>query len=238
MHQMTPTGENRILHSLPPDLLLLRPQLKLIDLKSGTVLHDAGTPVEYVYFPTSGMVSILAIMRSGDAIETAVIGREGIVGGSIGSNGSQPFGQNVVQISGSAFRIGAKPFLKALEASNELRSRVNRYQSLVFLQAQQSAACHAFHTIEARLCRWLLHAADATETERLDLTQEFLSHMLGVRRTSVTLVAHTLQKSGLIRYTRGKIEIIDRPGVEECACECYEVLRSEIDKALSGDRTV
>jgi CRP-like cAMP-binding protein len=197
-------------------------------------LHDAGAPVEYVYFPTIGMVSILAIMRTGDAIETAVIGREGVVGGMISVNGSQPFGQNMVQIPGSALRIGAKPFLKALEASNALRSLVNRYQSLVFLQAQQSAACHAFHTIEARLCRWLLHAADATESERLDLTQEFLSHMLGVRRTSVTLIAHTLQKTGLIRYSRGKIEILDRHGVEECACECYEVLRSEIGKMFSG----
>jgi CRP-like cAMP-binding protein len=235
VHQMTPTGENRILLSLPPnDLLLLRPQLKLIELERGAVLHDAGAPIEYVYFPTSGMVSILAIMRTGDAIETAVIGREGVVGGTISVNGSQPFGQNMVQIPGSALRIGAKLFLKALEASNELRRLVNRYQSLVFLQAQQSAACHAFHTIEARLCRWLLHAADATETERLDLTQEFLSHMLGVRRTSVTLIAHTLQKTGLIRYSRGKIEILDRRGVEECSCECYEVLRSEIDKTLSA----
>jgi len=239
VHQMTPTGSNRILQRLPPDdLSLLRPQLKLIDLEQGTVLHEAGAPLEYVYFPTSGMVSVLAVMRTGDAIETAVIGREGVVGGSIGSDGSQPFGQNMVQISGSALRIGARPFLKALEASNGLRSVVNRYQSLVFLQAQQSAACHAFHSIEARLCRWLLHAADATETETLGLTQEFLSHMLGVRRTSVTLIAHTLQKSGLIRYSRGKVQILDRHGVEECACECYDVLRSEIDKTLSGDRNV
>jgi CRP-like cAMP-binding protein len=221
----------------PNDLSRLQPQLKLIDLKQGTVLHEAGAPLEYVYFPTTGMVSILAIMRTGDAIETAVIGREGVVGGSIGSEGSLAFGQSMVQIPGSALRVGAKPFLKVLEESNGLRSLVNRYQSVVLLQAQQSAACHAFHHVDARLCRWLLHASDATESDIVNLTQEFLSHMLGVRRTSVTLIAHTLQKTGLIRYSRGKIQILDRPGVEECACECYDVLRGEIDKALSGDRT-
>jgi CRP-like cAMP-binding protein len=235
VHQMTPTGENRILQSLSlNDLSLLRPQLKLIELKRGTVLHEAGAPLEYVYFPTTGMVSILAIMRTGDAIETAVIGREGVVGGSIGSEGSLSFGQSMVQIPGSALRIGAQSFLKVLEGSNGLRSLVNRYQSVVLLQAQQSAACHAFHHVDARLCRWLLHASDATESNMVDLTQEFLSHMLGVQRTSVTITAHALQKSGLIRYSRGKVEILDRHGVEECACECYAVLRRVFDNA-SGD---
>jgi len=227
-------GGNRILQRLPPnDLSLLRPQLKLIDLEQGTILHEAGAPLEYVYFPTSGMVSVLAIMRTGDAIETAVIGREGVVGGSIGSEGSLSFGQSMVQIPGSALRIGAKQFLKVLAESNGLRSLVNRYQSVVLLQAQQSAACHAFHHVDARLCRWLLHASDATESDMVNLTQEFLSHMLGVQRTSVSLTAHALQKSGLIHYSRGKIEIIDRHGVEECACECYAVLRNEIDKAIA-----
>jgi CRP-like cAMP-binding protein len=205
------------LQRLPPnDLSLLRPQLKLIDLEQGTVLHEAGAPLEYVYFPTSGMVSVLAIMRTGDAIETAVIGREGVVGGSIGSEGSLAFGQSMVQIPGSALRIGAKPFLKVLAESNGLRS---------------------LHHVDARLCRWLLHASDATESDMVNLTQEFLSHMLGVQRTSVSLTAHALQKSGLIHYSRGKIEIIDRHGVEECACECYAVLRSEIDKAIGDGRS-
>jgi len=238
MHQMTPTGENRILHSLSPnDLSLLRPQLKLIDLKQGAVLQEPGAPLDYVYFPTRGMVSILALMRNGEAIETAVTGREGVVGGAIGSEGSLSFGQSMVQIAGSALRIGAKPFLNALEECSGLRRLVNRYQSIVLLQAQQSAACHAFHQVEARLCRWLLHASDATESDMVNLTQEFLSHMLGVQRTSVTLTAHALQKSGLITYSRGKVKILDRRGVEECACECYAVLRREIDKAIGEDRS-
>jgi CRP-like cAMP-binding protein len=193
---------------------------------------QAGSPVEQVYFPTSGLVSMLAVMKNGQAIETAVIGREGVVGGEIGSMGTQSAGQAMVQIEGSALRIGAAPFLKVLEASNGFRTLINRFQSVVVLQAHQSAACHAFHSVDARLCRWLLQAADTVESNRVNLTQEFLSHMLGCQRTSVTLAAHALQKSGMIRYTRGKIEIVDRPAIEECACECYGVLRREIDEAV------
>jgi len=235
VHQLTPAGHNGLLQRLSPgDLSRLRPQLKEITLERGAVLHEAGAPIEQVYFPTSGLVSILAVMQTGEAVETAVIGREGIVGGSVGSEGMRSFGQTMVQIPGSALRIGAKPFLKVLDASNGFRSLVNGFHSIVFLQAQQSAACHAFHGIEARLCRWLLQASDTVQSDTVNLTQEFLSHMLGVQRTSVTLTAHALQKSGLIKYSRGKIEIIDRRGVEECACECYAVLRREIDRTIGA----
>ncbi len=233
MHQMTPTGENRLLQRLAArELSQLKPLLKQIKLETGTVLHEPGSPVEHVYFPTSGLVSMLAIMKNGQAIEIAVIGREGVVGGEIGSTGAQSYGQAMVQIEGSALRIGAAPFLNVLDASNGFRSLINRFQSVVGLQAQQSAGCHAFHSVEARLCRWLLQAADTTESNRVNLTQEFLSHMLGCQRTSVTLAAHALQKSGLIRYARGKIEILDRTAIEQCACECYGVVREEIDKAV------
>jgi CRP-like cAMP-binding protein len=233
VHQMTPTGENRLLQQLPAkELSELKPLFKQIRLETGTVLHEPGSPVEHVYFPTSGLVSMLAIMKNGQAIETAVIGREGVVGGEIGAAGTLSAGQAMVQIEGSALRIGAAPFLKVLNGSNGFRSQINRFQSVVVLQAHQSAACHAFHSVDARLCRWLLQAADTVESNTVNLTQEFLSHMLGCQRTSVTLAAHALQKSGLIRYTRGKIEILDRPAIEECACECYGVLRREIDKAV------
>jgi CRP-like cAMP-binding protein len=230
---MTPTGENRLLQRLAArELSQIKPLLKQIKLETGTVLHEPGSPVEHVYFPTSGLVSMLAIMKNGQAIETAVIGREGVVGGEIGSLGAQSAGQAMVQIEGSALRVGAAPFLRALDGSNGFRSLINRFQSVVALQAHQSAACHAFHSVDARLCRWLLQAADTVESNTVNLTQEFLSHMLGCQRTSVTLAAHALQKSGLIRYSRGKIEILDRPAIEECACECYGVLRREIDKAV------
>jgi CRP-like cAMP-binding protein len=233
VHQMTPTGENRLLQRIPAsELSQLKPLFKQIRLETGTVLHEPGSPVEHVYFPTSGLVSMLAIMKNGQAIETAVIGREGVVGGEIGAAGTLSAGQAMVQIEGSALRIGAAPVLKVLNGSNGFRSQINRFQSVVVLQAHQSAACHAFHSVEARLCRWLLQAADTVESNMVNLTQEFLSHMLGCQRTSVTLAAHALQKSGLIRYARGKIEIVDRAAIEECACECYGAVRQEIDKAV------
>jgi CRP-like cAMP-binding protein len=232
VHQVISTG-NRLLHHLSPsDLSQLKPLFKEVKLEIGAILHLPGSPIEHVYFPTSGLVSLLAIMQTGQAIETAVIGREGVIGATIGSEGSQSYAQTMVQIEGSALRIGAGPFVKMVEASKEFRSLVNRFQSIVVLQAHQSAACHAFHSVEARLCRWLLQSADTVDSNTVRLTQEFLSHMLGCQRTSVTLAAHALQKSGLIRYTRGKIEILDRHAIEECACECYGVLRREIEKAM------
>jgi CRP-like cAMP-binding protein len=233
VHQVTPTGENRLLRQLSPTALSqIKPLCTQTMLSTGAILHYPGAPIEHVYFPTSGLVSLLAIMQTGQAIETAVIGREGVVGAAAASEGSDSFSQAMVQIEGSALRIGAARFVMVLEASKEFKSLVNRFQSVVVLQAHQSAACHAFHTVEARLCRWLLQAADTVESETVRLTQEFLSHMLGCQRTSVTLAAHALQKSGLIRYTRGKIVILDRAALEECACECYGVLRREIDKAV------
>jgi CRP-like cAMP-binding protein len=234
VHKMIPTtGKNRLLHQLSPnELSRLEPLFSEVRLETGTILHHPGNPIEHVYFPTSGLVSMLAIMETGQAIETAVIGREGVVGATIASEGSQSFAQAMVQIEGSALRLGAAPFTKMFEASKEFKSLVNRFQSVVVLQAHQSAACHAFHSIEARLCRWLLQAADTVESNTVRLTQEFLSHMLGCQRTSVTLTAHALQKSGLIRYTRGKIEILDRTAISECACECYGVLQREIEKAV------
>jgi CRP-like cAMP-binding protein len=233
VHQITPTGENRLLRQLSPTVLSqIKPLCAQIKLETGAILHHAGTPIDHVYFPTSGLVSLLAIMQTGQAIETAVVGREGVVGAAAASDGSESFGQAMVQIGGSALRIGVAAFVKVVDANKEFKILVNRFESIVVLQAHQSAACHAFHTVEARLCRWLLQAADTVESETVRLTQEFLSHMLGCQRTSVTLAAHALQKSGLIRYTRGKIILLNRAALEECACECYGVLRREIDKAV------
>ena len=147
--------------------------------------------------PVSGMVSLLAVMRTGEQIETAIMGREGVVGASIGSAGPQSAGQATVQIAGSAWRIEAPKFLDLYQESIPFRTVMNKFQNTVLLQAQQSAACHALHTVEARLCRWLLQSQDVTESDIVPLTQEFLSHMLGVRRNSVSLCAHALQTAGL-----------------------------------------
>jgi CRP-like cAMP-binding protein len=178
------------------------------------------------------MVSLLAVMRTGEQIETAIVGREGVVGASIGSDGSESAGQATVQVAGSAWQVEGRKFLELYQASAPFRTLMNKFQNVLLLQAQQSAACHALHTVEARLCRWLLQSQDVTESDIVPLTQEFLSHMLGVRRTSVSLCAHALQKAGLIQYSRGRIKILNREGLKESACECYEVIREHVDKAV------
>ena len=233
VQKFNPVGENRLLKRLgADDFSRLQPNLKEISMVRGTVLHAPGASIEHVYFPASGMVSLLAVMRTGEQIETAIVGREGVVGASIGSDGSHSAGQATVQIEGSAWQIQAAKFLELYKTSEPFRTLMNRFQYVIFLQAQQSAACHALHTVEARLCRWLLQSQDTTESDLVPLTQEFLSHMLGVQRSSVSLCAHTLQKAGLIRYSRGQIKILDRDGLKQSACECYDVVREHVNKAV------
>jgi CRP-like cAMP-binding protein len=214
------------------DLERLQPNLKDFSMELGAVLHAPGASIKHVYFPLSGMVSLLVVMRTGEQIETGIVGREGVVGASIGSDGAQSAGQATVQIAGSAWRIDAAKFLALYQESILFRTLINKFQNVILLQAQQSAACHALHTVEARLCRWLLQSQDMIEADVVPLTQEFLSHMLGVRRSSVSLCAHALQTAGLIQYSRGQIRILNRDGLKESACECYEVIREHVDKAV------
>jgi CRP-like cAMP-binding protein len=228
-----PVGANGILHHLSSKTLaLIEPHLRKVKLAQGTVLHEAGAAISDVYFPLSGMVSMLAVLKSGEAIEAGVIGREGYVGGYLGARGWRPFGHAVMQMSGEALRLNVRHFKKAYDASDELRILVNGYQSVVYFQAQQTAACQALHQVEPRMCRWLLQAQDAVGGEVLNLTQEFLSQMLGVRRTSVSGSANKLQAEGLITYKRGVIRILDRKGLEKRSCECYGAVRAALAGAL------
>jgi CRP-like cAMP-binding protein len=229
----TALGRNRLLNGLGgDDLARLQPHFKHISLTRGDALHPVGGPIKHVYFPEGGMISILTVMKSGELIETAIIGREGVVGGWVAIDGSNSNTQSTVQIEGSAWEIPTAKFLEAYNAGNSFRTAINKYQGIILFQAQQSAACHAIHTVEARLCRWILYSQDVTGSEEIVLTHEFLSHMLGVQRSSVSLCAHTLQESGSIRYSRGRIKILNRKGVEECACECYSVIRQQIDSVF------
>ena len=225
--QTTAVRPNKLLAGLGgDDLVRLHP--KLVRMTLGQLLHPVGARIEHVYFPESGMVSMLTVMKSGEQIETAIIGREGVIGGWVAIDGVNTNTQSTVQIEGSAQQVSTARFLETYRASDTFRSAMNAYQGVILFQAQQSAGCHAIHSVEARLCRWLLLSQDILESEHVPLTQEFLSHMLGVRRTSVSLCAHTLQKSGLIQYARGNIKIQNRKGLEECACECYSAIRERI----------
>jgi CRP-like cAMP-binding protein len=214
----SPIGRrNLLLAGLPAaDLALLAPQLKDVVLEQGTVLQEQGEPIDQVYFPHDGIISLLAVMRQGDAIETATIGYEGAVGSFAGLGQRRSHTRAVVQVAGAATRIAAPHFRKAVQDSDAVCRIVVRYGEMLLIQVQQTAACNALHAVEARLSRWLTH--------------EFLSQMLGVRRTTVTVVANVLQQAGLIRYHRGQIEIVDRQGLEARACECYEAIRQQIDQ--------
>jgi CRP-like cAMP-binding protein len=228
---------NRLLAALPPaDMALLVPHLKDFPLIRGGVLQEQGDRIDQVYFTHDGMISLLTVMQQGDAIETATVGREGAVGSLAGLGPRRSHTRAVVQVAGIASRIAAPRFRKIAEESQAVRDIIVRYGEMLLIQVQQTAACNALHDVEERLSRWLLQARDRVDGNTIRLTHEFLSQMLGVRRPTVTVVARMLQDAGLIRYHRGHIEIINRPGLEARACECYAFIRGQIDKVTPGSR--
>lgn len=222
---------NHLLTGLPQaEYALLAPHLKDIPLKQGTILVEQGENIEQVYFPHSGMVSVVIVLEDGEkAVETATVGREGAIGAVAGLGPRISTARAIVQVAGAGARIPASQFQTAVRQSPLLRDFVVRYQEMLLHQSQQSTACNALHEARPRLCRWLLQTRDRLDSDLVALTQEFLAQMLGVRRTTVTELARGLQKKGFVRYKRGKIEILDRDGLEECACECYGALRRQTD---------
>ena len=217
--------QNHLLAALPAsELSLLLPQLKSIALNQGAVLQDIGERIQYAYFPISGMISFLAIMNDGKGVETAAVGREGALGLDCGFGIFQDHTRWVVEIPGIGLRIPANAFQKFARESERLRDLIIRYNAFRLAQTQQSVACNALHAAEERLARCLLHTSDIIGNNVVPLTQEFLSQVLGVQRTTVTTIARNLLSTGVIRYSRGRIEIHDREQLKNFACECYEVL--------------
>ena len=233
VRQLEPGRFNRFLATLPPHAFaLLAPHLRTIALERGVLLHDVGEELEHVYFPHAGMVSLVAVMQSGATVETATMGRLGVVGASAGLGARSTIGRAVVQLSGTAAWISGAQFHAAANQSEALRDRIGRYNDLLLGQVQQSVACNALHALEARLCRWLLQTRDCTDGDVIPVTQDFLGQMLGVRRTTVTNAARVLQGAGLIRYRRGHIQIVNRPALQEIACECYAVVKHNSDRTF------
>ena len=222
------SAANRLLAVLPDDALaLLEPDLRQLTLPQGVVCYGAGDPIDQVYFLHTGMISQLIATGDGDMVETSSIGREGAVGLQCGLGSRLSFTRATVQIPGRFSAISAARFEHAASGNAGLRDLIMHYTETLWAEAQQNAACNAIHDGSSRLCRWLLQCADRTGSEQLLLTQEFLAEMLGVRRTTVTLLAQELQKKGIVRYSRGRITILDRPALEACACECYEAVKHE-----------
>ena len=233
-HDSVVNGRNRLLAAFShSDISLLAPDLKDVSLVQGDVLQEAGEATKYVYFPQTGMISLLAVMQNGSAVETATVGREGAAGAMSGLGSRIAPHRSVVQIEGSASRIAVARFEAAVNRSASVKDLVVRYNDALMMMVQQSAGCNALHALESRLCRWLLQTRDRNDSDRLPLTQEFLSQMLGVRRTTLTLIARELQAAGLIRYRRGLIDILDRRGLEAKACECYAVIRRRGEDVFS-----
>lgn len=229
---------NRILAALPPEELeRIQPSLELIELPLRKVLIDPNRPIEHVYFVEEGVVSILGVMQDGTAVETATIGQEGMVGLPVFLGAESMAAQAFTQVSGSGYRMPSEALLQELGNGGALPRLLGRFtQALITLTAQNSA-CNRVHSAEQRCARWLLLTADRAGRDVIDLTHLFLSQMLGVRRATVTEIAGGLQARGLIDYSRGRIAIVDRAGLEETSCECYRVIQSEFDRLLEGRAT-
>jgi CRP-like cAMP-binding protein len=224
---------NRLLASLPAaDLELLLPHLKPFEMVQGDLLFDGGDPVNWVYFPHGGVVSLVVGLGDGQMIEAAMVGRDGVVGGSAALDGKVALNRGIVQIEGIASILDVDILRRTAEQSARFCTTLIRHEQALFAQAQQSAACNASHTVEARLSRWLLRSRELAGNNTLGLTQEFVAQMLGVRRTSVSLVANTLQSAGLIRYSRGRIQITNLDGLRAASYECYGRVKAHYDRLL------
>jgi CRP-like cAMP-binding protein len=211
----------------------LAPNLKRVWLKQGEILHHPGSTIEDLYFPIDCGLSITITMRDGSTAEAGLVGRREVLGINAIMGGKETTQtQYIVQIAGSAIKIDARMLLEEFDRNKELRDVLLRFTQAMIAQLSQTTACNSLHVLEQRLARWLLEAQDRVNSKDLRLTQEFLSHMLGVRRAGVTQTAQKFQENGLIQYRRGIVQILDQGGLEEAACECFGTVRDEYDRLL------
>ncbi|WP_296810574.1 Crp/Fnr family transcriptional regulator [Thiocapsa sp.] len=230
--------QNCLLATLPePEYRKLLSHLELVTLVLGQTLHEAGGKLDYVFFPTTAIVSLLYVMENGASAEIAVVGNDGIVGIALFMGGETMPNRAVVQSAGEAYRLGGSLLKQALTRTGGRREGVLPpllmcYSQALLTQMAQTAVCNRHHTVDQQLCRWLLLRLDRLPSNELRMTQELIAGMLGVRREGVTEAAGNLQRAGLIDYSRGRITVLDRPGLEARVCECYEVVRKEYHRLL------
>jgi len=224
---------NQLLAALPEaEWLRWLPQLEPVHLALGQVLYESGAKMTYVYFPTSAIVSLLHVLENGASAEIAVVGFEGVVGISIFMGGGSTPSRAVVQSAGMGFRLRSDAIKQEFDRSSPVMHLMLRYTQALITQMAQTAVCNRHHSLDQQLCRWLLLSLDRLQGNELVMTQELIANMLGVRREGVTEAALKLQKACLIRYARGHISVLDRPGLEQRTCECYAVVRKEYDRLL------
>jgi CRP-like cAMP-binding protein len=225
--------QNHLLAALPPEeYALILPDLELVPMPLGEGLSEPGVEMRHVYFPTTSIVSLLYVMADGASAEIAVVGNEGIVGVSLFMGGESTTSWAVVQSAGHAYRLRGQLLKDQFFRAGAMQRLLLRYTQALLTQMAQTAVCNRHHSVDQQLCRWLLLSMDRLPSNELVMTQELIANMLGVRREGVTEAAGGLQRAGLIQYSRGKITVVDRPGLEKRVCECYAVVRKEFERLL------
>jgi CRP-like cAMP-binding protein len=223
--------QNRLLAALsPPERERLLPHLHLVSMPLGKVLYESGDTQRHVYFPTNCIVSLLYVLENGASAEISVVGNEGLIGVALFMGGETTPSRAVVQSAGSAYRLSALLLKDEFHRNGPMQLNLLRYTQSLITQMAQTAVCNRHHSVDQQLCRWLLLSLDRLDSNKLSMTQELIADMLGVRREGVTEAAGKLQKLGVIRYTRGKITVLDRPRLEQMSCECYAVVKKETDR--------
>jgi CRP-like cAMP-binding protein len=215
----------------------IQAHMRPVDLKLGTVVCEAGGLLEHVYFPEGCVLSLLTVLENGSAIECANIGREGAFGLFAAMYSGVSFNQCIVQLQGPMIKCPIDPLRSEFQKSEHIRDLFVSYSETLLSQIMQTVACNALHSVEERICRWLLMMHDRAEGESLTYTHEFLAHILGANRTSITIAAQSLQNAGLISYRRGTMQILNRAGMEKASCECYAVVKARFDAFLNPPTT-
>jgi len=224
---------NRLLNAIPRAVYeRLLPHMKPVSLVLKQVLYERDAPIPHVYFPNGGVVSLLIEMDDGAAVEVATIGNEGLVGLPVFLGVDLSAERAIVQIAGGALRMPAAVFVREVRPGSPLHDLLRRYTQALMMAMAQMAACNRLHPLEERYARWLLQTHDRVRADDFPMTHEFLAQMLGVRRATVTVAAGVLQQAGLIRYSRGVVTILDRPGLEAASCECYRLIRTGFDRPI------
>jgi CRP-like cAMP-binding protein len=229
--------KNHLLAALPAtDYDRIAPHLERVAMPLGGVLYESGSKLRHVYFPTTSIVSLLYVMEDGASAEIAVVGNEGILGIALFMGGETTPSRAVVQSAGEGYRLKAALLKQEFNRYGPMLHLLLRYTQALITQMAQTAVCNRHHSVDQQLCRWLLLSLDRLASNELTMTQELIANMLGVRREGVTEAAGKLQVLGLIHYSRGRITVLDRPGIEAKACECYEVVKREFDRLLPEAR--
>lgn len=225
--------QNQLLAALPlADLARLSEKMEPAAMPLGHVLYESGDMLRHVYFPTNAIVSLLYVMEDGSSAEIAIVGNEGIVGISLFMGGETTPSRAIVQSAGNALRVSSNVLKTEFRRGGPLHNVLLRYTQALITQMSQTAVCNRHHSVEQQLCRWLLMSLDRLGSTELTMTQKLIANMLGVRREGVAESAGKLQKRGLIEYSRGRIVMLDRAGVEKCSCECYQVVKKEYERLL------